>query len=239
MDNSKDKSLSEFTKQVLRLIKSVPKGKVATYGQIGQLAGRPKGSRAVCQVLAQHGRAHKLPWFRIINSQGRIAFKTGTKHFKIQKGHLQKEGVGFAGAGRVDLAKYQWKKKVDKKLMITEGSQPTVEDVTRDLNEDFRDAWKKLKAFAGELGDQRIYASTKAVMFARDVCYMFVRPKKSYLELVFFLNREFEDPALKKPYRVSKTKWGYTMRVIHEDQIEEPLTDWIRESYETVSVKGQ
>lgn len=231
------KPLSEFTKQVIRLIKSVPKGKVATYGQIGKLAGRAKGSRAVCQVLAKHGTSHKLPWFRIINSQGRIAFKTGTKHFNTQKGLLQKEGVAFIGAGRVDLSKFQWKKKGERKLTEVEGVPITVEDVTRDLNEDFRDAWRKLKTFAIELGEQRIYASANAIMFARDVCYMFVRPKKSYLELVFFLNREFENPSLKKPYQVSKAKWSYTMHVIHEDQIEEPLINWLRESFETVSFR--
>lgn len=230
--------LSEFAKQAIRLIKSVPQGKVATYGQIGQLAGRAKGSRAVCQVLAQYGKSHQLPWFRIINSQGRIAFKTGTKHFKIQKQHLQKEGIEFISPGRVDLAKFQWKKKAGKKMPMTEAVQPTVEDVTRGLNEDFRDAWEKLDSFARELGDQRIYASARAVMFARDVCYMFLRPKKSYLELVFFLNRKFEHPALKKPYEVSKTKWGYTMKVVHADQIEEPLTDWLRESWDTVSVRA-
>lgn len=229
-----NKPQTEFTKQVIRLIKSVPKGKVASYGQIGQLAGREKGARAVCQVLAQYGKDHQLPWFRIINSQGRIAFKTGTKHFKIQKGHLLKEGIEVTSAGRIDLKKFQWKKKIVKKPMMNDSFQPTIEDVTRDLNEDFMDAWKKLKSFANDLGEQRIYASAKAVMFARNVCYLFVRPKKSYIELVFFLNREFQHPLL-KPYAVSKTKWGYTMRVIHADQIEEPLTDWLRESFTTVS----
>lgn len=231
------KPLSEFTKQVIRLIKSVPQGKVATYGQIGKLAGRAHGSRAVCQVLTQHGKTHKLPWFRIINSQGRIAFKTGTKHFKIQKGLLQKEGVIFIGAGRVNLLKHQWNKKVEMRQAESEMVQLNVEDVTRDLTEELGDAWRKLKKFALELGNQRVYTSAKAIMFSREVCYMFIRPKRSYLELVFFLNREITNPALKKPHQVSKTKWGHTMRVIHEDQIEEPLTDWLRESFETASLK--
>lgn len=59
-------------------------------------------------------------------------------------------------------------------------------DVVRDLNEDFADAWPKLREFAAQLGDQRIYASQKAIMFARKTCYLFVRPNKRFLEICFF-----------------------------------------------------
>src|ERR1700733_13019239 len=51
------------------------------------------------------------------------------------------------------------------------------------LNEDLRDAWTKLRAFAADLGLQRIYASALSIMFARKICYFFVRPKKTFIEV--------------------------------------------------------
>src|SRR5262252_5360461 len=56
-----------------------------------------------------------------------------------------------------------------------------------DLSEDLRDAWERLRETAVEFGDQRIYASGKAIMFSRKSCYFFVRPKRQFLELCVFL----------------------------------------------------
>src|ERR1700729_1785243 len=60
------------------------------------------------------------------------------------------------------------------------------------LDEDLRDAWHKLRAFAAGLGPQRIYASALSIMFARKVCYFFVRPRKTFLEVWFFLPRKIK-----------------------------------------------
>ena len=64
--------------------------------------------------------------------------------------------------------------------------------LTQDLSEDLRDAWERLREAAESLGDQRIYASHKSIMFSRRSCYFFVRPKKSFLELCVFLGRAAE-----------------------------------------------
>ena len=70
--------------------------------------------------------------------------------------------------------------------------------LTRDLPEDLRDAWERLRETAAEFGEQRIYASHSSIMFSRKACYFFVRPKRSFLEVVFFLGRTVrssKDPA--------------------------------------------
>ena len=74
----------------------------------------------------------------------------------------------------------------------------TEQALTKDLSEDLREAWERLRETAAELGEQRIYASHHSIMFARKTCYAFVRPKRSFLELVIFLGRTVrsaEDPS--------------------------------------------
>ena len=61
--------------------------------------------------------------------------------------------------------------------------------LTADLSEDLRDAWDRLRETAAEFGDQRVYASHNSIMFSRKSCYFFVRPKKQFLEVCFFLGR--------------------------------------------------
>lgn len=125
------------------------------------------------------------------------------------------------------------KKKKTKMKAPTTSPAPTYheDDVIYKLNEDLMDAWVKLREYTAELGEQRIYASEKAIMFAKKHCYAFVRPKKSYIEVCFFTDHQIKNPKLKIETR-SKTKFGHTFRLVHADQVEEPLTDWVREAYE-------
>lgn len=97
------------------------------------------------------------------------------------------------------------------------------------LNEDLRDAWHKLRDFAAGLGTQRIYASALSIMFSKKVCYFFVRPRKTFLEVWIFLPRKIQGlTSMHGPTK--KVKYCNLFKVIHADQIEEPLTDWIREA---------
>jgi len=68
-------------------------------------------------------------------------------------------------------------------------------------------------------------------MFARKSCYFFVRPKKSFLEVVFFLGRPLKAPQVKRSERPSRTKLAHIVHVTHRDQVEAPITDWLREAY--------
>lgn len=104
--------------------------------------------------------------------------------------------------------------------------------LTADLPEDLREAWERLRETAVEFGEQRIYASHKSIMFARKACYFFVRPKRRYLELCVFLGRPLKHPRIRKVDASSKTKFYHLIPVKHRDEVESPVTDWLREAYE-------
>lgn len=109
----------------------------------------------------------------------------------------------------------------------------TPEALTRDLSEDLQDAWERLRETAEEFGAQRIYASHKSIMFARTACYFFVRPKKRALEICVFLGRAVIHPRIRRTDRASSAKIAHTIDIRHRDEVEAPITDWLREAYET------
>lgn len=104
--------------------------------------------------------------------------------------------------------------------------------LTEDLSDDLQDAYERLRESALELGDQRIYASHHSIMFARSSCYFFVRPKKSYLEVVVFLGRALKAPQVKRADEASKSKVANFIRITHRDEVEPPITDWLKEAYD-------
>ena len=104
--------------------------------------------------------------------------------------------------------------------------------LTDDLSEDLRDAWERLRETAVEFGDQRIYASGSCIMFSRDTCYFFVRPKRSFLEVCVFLGRALKAPQVRRAEPTSRTKFANILKVTHRDQVEPPISDWLREAYE-------
>jgi hypothetical protein len=104
--------------------------------------------------------------------------------------------------------------------------------ITAGLDEDLMDAWERLRETASEFGEQRIYASHNSIMFARSVCYFFVRPKRKVLEVWFFLGRTLKSPIVRKTMQSSKLKVAHLVHVNHRDQVEAPLTDWLREAYD-------
>jgi methylated-DNA-protein-cysteine methyltransferase-like protein len=110
MPKAKSRSKAErgsFTHAVIDVIRKIPKGKVATYGQVAALAGNPRAARQVVRVLHTCTDKHRLPWHRVLNSEGRIALKPGFG-YEIQKGLLQQEGVEFRDNGSVDFGHYRW-----------------------------------------------------------------------------------------------------------------------------------
>ncbi len=99
--------ISEFTKRVIEIIKQIPYGTVATYGQIATLAGNNKAARQVSRILHSSSDKYDLPWHRVINSQGRISLRTGDG-FEMQKAILEGEGIQII-KDRIDLTIFQWK----------------------------------------------------------------------------------------------------------------------------------
>ena len=108
--------------------------------------------------------------------------------------------------------------------------------LTRDLPEDLLEAWERLRETAADFGQQRIYASGHAIMFARRTCYFFVRPKKRFLEVCVFLGRTIKASQVRRVDRVSKSKLAHIIRIKHRDEVEAPVTDWLREAYEVSDV---
>jgi len=108
--------------------------------------------------------------------------------------------------------------------------------LTQDLSADLQDAWQRLRETAVEFGDQRVYASGTCIMFSRKSCYFFVRPKRSFLEVCVFLGRALRAPQVRRADRTSKTKVANILKITHRDEVEPPITDWLREAYELPDV---
>ena len=97
-----------FTERLIGLIRRIPAGKVATYGQIAAMAGNPKAARQVARVLHACSQREDLPWHRVVNREGRIAliaYAGGAE----QKRLLEAEGIGLDQAGTIDLEIFLWR----------------------------------------------------------------------------------------------------------------------------------
>ena len=97
--------ISQF-KKFYAVIARIPKGKVATYGQIAALAGLPRHARQVGYAL--HASPASLPWHRVINSKGELSLAGIPGVGDKQRALLEREGVEFDGA-KVSLARFRWK----------------------------------------------------------------------------------------------------------------------------------
>jgi methylated-DNA-protein-cysteine methyltransferase-like protein len=93
--------------RIYEVVRAVPPGRVATYGQIARLAGRC-GARQVGYALAALPEDSDVPWQRVINSEGRISLRR-SGHEDLQRWLLEDEGVEFSLQGVVDLARFGWK----------------------------------------------------------------------------------------------------------------------------------
>jgi hypothetical protein len=102
----------------------------------------------------------------------------------------------------------------------------------QNLSEELQEAWSALKSHLLGLGEQEMRTSHRSIMFARKTCYAFARPKKAHIELNFFLPQALDSEFLAKVTPVSRTKWVHVLRLTHSDQVDRPLTDWIRQAYE-------
>lgn len=96
---------------ILRTIAAIPAGRVASYGEIAARAGLPKRARLVGRVLGETP-AGVVPWYRVLRSDGRIAFPPGSRGFREQVRRLAAEGV-LVKNGRVDLVVHGWERNLD------------------------------------------------------------------------------------------------------------------------------
>lgn len=98
---------SPFTIATIDCIRSIPKGKVATYGSIARMAGNARAARQVVRVLHTYSRSDGLPWHRVVNREGRIALASH-QGAGTQRRILEEEGVVFDNRDRIDLERFLW-----------------------------------------------------------------------------------------------------------------------------------
>jgi len=103
--------VSAFNAAVYALVKTIPRGRVATYGQLAKLLCKPRHSRHVGTALANMPETMKIPWHRVLNSQGRISIRrtnwqSGSDDW--QRILLEAEGVVFDETGKIRLREFQW-----------------------------------------------------------------------------------------------------------------------------------
>ena len=94
--------------QIYRIVRRIPRGRVATYGQIAELAGLDGHARQVGYALHAVPASMKLPWHRVINARGEVSARSGGDSHELQRHLLEAEGVVFDGRGRVELDRYRW-----------------------------------------------------------------------------------------------------------------------------------
>ncbi len=96
--------------RIRAVVRRIPRGRVATYGQIAEVAGMPGAARLVGYALHASGPQHALPWHRVLGAGGRLTLaKLDPDTALTQRIRLEAEGVPFVGGGRVDLGRCQWK----------------------------------------------------------------------------------------------------------------------------------
>ena len=93
-------------RRIHEVVLRIPRGRVATYGQVARLAGLPGQARLVGYALHALPVGTSVPWQRVVNAQGAISTPAG--HDARQRRLLQREGVRFDTRGRIPLADFQW-----------------------------------------------------------------------------------------------------------------------------------
>ena len=93
--------------RIFTIVKEIPKGYIATYGQVANLAGLPGYARVVGQTLNKLPKDTQLPWHRVISASGKIIVSEDSKSSLEQKQRLLNEGITFTKT-RINLKEYQW-----------------------------------------------------------------------------------------------------------------------------------
>jgi len=100
--------VNPFYHRIYRVVNHIPKGRVATYGVVARLAGRPGAARTVGWALSALPADGDVPWWRVINAAGRISLSAHDHGSVVQRALLLREGVRFAPGGAVNLSAYGW-----------------------------------------------------------------------------------------------------------------------------------
>jgi methylated-DNA-protein-cysteine methyltransferase-like protein len=100
---------------IWRTVRAIPRGRVASYGEVAEAAGLPRRARLVGTALRRLPKGTRVPWHRVINAQGKPAFPPGSTGYREQRRRLEAEGVVFMN-GRIDFAQYGRRRSLDELL---------------------------------------------------------------------------------------------------------------------------
>lgn len=112
-------------RSVYRVVNRIPKGCVATYGQVAAVSGMPRAARQIGWALAALNPEDDVPWQRVINASGEVSPRGAREYGDLQRALLESEGVEFDLRGRVDLGRFGWQPRVRRGLASEE--KPTKE----------------------------------------------------------------------------------------------------------------
>jgi methylated-DNA-protein-cysteine methyltransferase related protein len=94
--------------KIYSVVKQIPTGRIATYGQVAGLAGIPGKARQVGYALS-HLADDDIPWYRVINARGEISSRSNPDYVRLQRILLEEEGITFSPDGRTSLTRFLWK----------------------------------------------------------------------------------------------------------------------------------
>jgi methylated-DNA-protein-cysteine methyltransferase-like protein len=95
--------------RIYAVVRRIPRGRVATYGQVARLAGLAGHARQVGYALHALPDGQRVPWHRVINAQGRVSPRAEPGWSEVQRQLLEREGVRFDTEGRTQLGRFQWR----------------------------------------------------------------------------------------------------------------------------------
>jgi len=97
---------NQLFSRIYQVVRKVPRGKVASYGQIAQIVGKGCDARMVGYAMAGTPEGSDVPWQRIVNREGKISLPG--KGGEIQRMRLEAEGITFDARGRIDMKRFGW-----------------------------------------------------------------------------------------------------------------------------------
>ena len=95
--------------RIYEIVRRIPRGRVATYGQVASLAGIPGHARQVGYALNALPGSSRAPWHRVVNARGEISARSELDYIQVQRAMLEEEGVEFNADGHLDLARFGWR----------------------------------------------------------------------------------------------------------------------------------
>ncbi len=98
----------DFAQRVLAVVRRIPRGRLASYGQVAELAGFPRRARQVGMVLKGLPPANRVPWHRVVNAAGYIPSRGRWWGAEEQARRLEGEGIAVDPKGNLDLRAHRW-----------------------------------------------------------------------------------------------------------------------------------